>query len=70
MSVFSSWRDEPGNAPKHPGRCGHCEGLLGPWVGSEMGREEEEKGIPGSSAQETTWPVHVDLLIFSVCYPG
>lgn len=70
MSVISSCRGEAGNAPEHHCRCGHCEDLLGPWVGAEMGREEEEKRAPGSSAQVTTWPVYVDLLIFGVCCPG
>lgn len=48
------------------GQAGHCQDLLAPWEGSEMGWEKEEKGSPGSSAQETTWPVYVDLLIFGV----
>lgn len=50
-SLFSSWRGEAGNSPEHHcmipwfplGRCGHCECLLGPWVGAEMGRERKKK---------------------------
>lgn len=68
LFLLEGWARRCSRASLHDshGQFGHCEDLLGPWVGSETGREKEDKESPGSSAQETTWSVLVDLLIFGV----